>query len=113
MNRVPESKGSHHRTDHAMIRGLFRKKDSVLRRQLDIKPASCGAEPEPFNADTKIASKKVFDVPASAPRVVTSQITIKRSENRFALSCTYNQINQELSQGEIDFAQAYKLINET
>src|SRR6266516_4830605 len=60
----------------------------------DIEAVFAGIESESFNAHTEVAVEKIFDVAASAPSVIATNVTVEGAEHGVAFTGTLHDIDQ-------------------
>ena len=60
----------------------------------DIETIFAGIQGESFNAYTKVAMEKVFDIAAAAPRVITSDVMVVSAQHGIAFTGTLYDIDQ-------------------
>ena len=60
----------------------------------NIEPILACVQGESFNAYTKVAMEKVFDIAAAAPRVITSDVMVVSAQHGIAFTGTLYNIDQ-------------------
>src|SRR5947208_4229515 len=69
-------------------------KDRDRRILKDIEAAFAGVQSKSFNADTKVAVEKIFDVAATAPGMIVTNVMVEGAEDGVAFGGTLYDIHQ-------------------
>src|SRR5438046_214558 len=69
-------------------------KDRDRRILEDIEAGFAGVQGESFNAHTKVAVKEIFDVAATAPGVIATNVMVEGAEDGVAFTGTLYDIHQ-------------------